>query len=813
MDDDFLAAGKNKRKQEADAANHGSCVPKRGGLSKPKVDEERTWHPVTPKAWAPRLAWLRRLALIALGCGCSCSGDLVLQAPDGLAAPAVLGVIWSQDLSDVRSLGIKNDGVLVDRLEADDRFAPYGLQHDAEALGLDEGPLPLPGDRGRRAPISGRFLLEGNRWIQDDNLSAPRLPPFRPQACWSRGHCAVRSCDGCAEDEDFALCGPCTPQMPTPPVAPSRECPAGWTGEERADGFWFCAPPEPAPELSTPCDAGLFRTFSNPTCRPIAACSDVGWPDAPAGMNAIYVDANAPAGGDGSAALPYRELASAGARVVNTALLLKPGRYPAALRLEDSVVIGSGTCTELVSLNTRHTVAMDGDCQLSQLRLTSDVAASAWIKPQARVVADGIEIASTSTHAVVVAGDMQFTAGAIRVSGARQGDGPHVGVLVNPAARFECEACDLSGGYGVYAPGSEIEIALSDVHYVSQSHLTIATHLAFSEGSNSVVTASQVRVIGSPAAFRVEGAEARLTLSDSEFWLPKFITETFSSPAIVVRGFKPPGEFGTPAYADIRRVSINTKNRGIDVQHAVLERAEDWSIDAEHRPLRVDGLREPVAVLQRMRISSKESDHLAAVGLRNLTFKIEDAWLAYGEKGLEACMFDDGLAPGLGLSPTIVLSKTQIHLQSENCIFARSNVELYDVKFVGLQGKLLGPEFGLNGIVGHRVAFELNDGIVNFDVASGNLGDLSLSRSESQNTPAVCLGPGMININRFAVTGGTGPMVRLLADSQARLTDVDLGQTAGGRTFETAESCNTAIDQQDEPSPQARLERARGQMP
>lgn len=188
--------------------------------------------------------------------------------------------------------------------------ALYRLQYGETlaALGLLPGPLALVPE-GRRLPPPAMVWSappSGRPFSPSDGaaLNVIRVAPIPLEACAGPTRCWTT--DGaeewcrldCAEPEPLPA-----PGLPTPPAPPQLlPCPVGWgefVADERAPALHTCAP------TPLPCGADEVAWPGE------LSCDAEDCPRWPPGAHDLYVDPTATAGGDGSAARPYRDLSEA----------------------------------------------------------------------------------------------------------------------------------------------------------------------------------------------------------------------------------------------------------------------------------------------------------------------------------------------------------------------------------------------------------------------------------------------------------------------------------------------------------------------
>lgn len=230
---------------------------------------------------------------------------------------------------------------------------PTGL----DALGLIEGPLPScrnvtgspmcqPGDplpipdnifasqiAGQEATAFQPVPMASEAIV---DILLPRLPP---EECANRGRCFLdetRSCEMCGEPP--AVLAPQPPSSPASFAPVVFECPAEWTSDGQV-----CVPPEADP-LPAGCGSGYSPVFGSARCEPLGDTCPVGQdrfsPLTP--PDAVYVDAGAAMGGDGTLGAPFRTIQEA--LVVapeGSTISLARGVYTGCTQAVDQALLGA----------------------------------------------------------------------------------------------------------------------------------------------------------------------------------------------------------------------------------------------------------------------------------------------------------------------------------------------------------------------------------------------------------------------------------------------------------------------------------------
>lgn len=232
------------------------------------------------------------------------------------------------------------------------------LPYSPEELQLAPGPLviPPPGRPARSLPPDSTvwFLVEGALERAEDQgpwLTPIRLPPFDGGAC-----AAALGCLG----EVWPYCNlTCTPPSIDPPAPPTM--------------------PEPA-RLSRGGCAGTETAFLDGSCLDANGTCDPTWPAELLGRADVwFADADAGAGGDGSADRPWSTLAIALAQVPAGATIALRGTFDEPVRLTQAVTL-RGLCpgSSAIRANQEAAVTVQGaEVELRALSLSGGTAVSA----------------------------------------------------------------------------------------------------------------------------------------------------------------------------------------------------------------------------------------------------------------------------------------------------------------------------------------------------------------------------------------------------------------------------------------------------
>jgi hypothetical protein len=269
--------------------------------------------PVNPARPVPS-----RLALaLALGTGCLPGVPLELPPlPDGarhvLAYEDAEGVHAAFLPSHARSIAVPAGPAWLGQFPFTPESLGLAAGQDLAALILEASqPLPAPA-----AAWSVEAL--GAPWQPAETSAGPwaqlRVPRIAIEACLERGGCI-------SPDEPWRCNLPCVTAAPAPPEPPRFTCPAGWRAvEDAGSGLRPCLPDLPA---RVACPEGQRQPPFGAACEALHPCpSAPGFPPAPGGSLALYVDPAAPEGGDGSLARPWRDLTVAVAAAPDGATLL-----------------------------------------------------------------------------------------------------------------------------------------------------------------------------------------------------------------------------------------------------------------------------------------------------------------------------------------------------------------------------------------------------------------------------------------------------------------------------------------------------------
>lgn len=239
-------------------------------------------------------------------------------------------------------------------------------------LGLNPGPLELvaPGESGGQLPTpqqvyvadvgrGGSFAGWEVAGALPPTIAAVRFRTTSVERCLIAGGCFPDRGGSSGTPLCVSPC-PSPPRDPMPPVAPNLRrpaAPAGWIRTSSAGLSWD------RPGVEGPCPASEFRTPAAPDCAPIDTCVDTNF--RPAGLRARYVDPNAPAGGDGREAAPYRTLAEAYAAGA-TEIALARGTH--GVRAWPAYPVRLvGVCAGETTLAVASTAQLDHDVELSHL--------------------------------------------------------------------------------------------------------------------------------------------------------------------------------------------------------------------------------------------------------------------------------------------------------------------------------------------------------------------------------------------------------------------------------------------------------------
>lgn len=206
---------------------------------------------------------------------------------------------------------------------------------DLASMGLPGGRLPRPEGEANPRPLptptelyrhvgDGAWTTEA---LLDPELAEVRLPAPDPFACLESGGCAMAGDQVCRRP-----CG--APPAPTPPEPPAAAAPPSIDGlgcggatstitlAHRTLGV--CDPPTVPPV----CGVAEVHPPDLLVCVPVGPACPSRWVAPPPNTAALYVDDDAPAGGDGSLGAPYSTIGAAVAVAgEGTAVLIARGRY------------------------------------------------------------------------------------------------------------------------------------------------------------------------------------------------------------------------------------------------------------------------------------------------------------------------------------------------------------------------------------------------------------------------------------------------------------------------------------------------------
>lgn len=223
--------------------------------------------------------------------------------------------------------------------------------------------------------------------------------------------CTIVACDappGSTADagEPEPDAGATAPAAPTPP---SWECPGGWRAIADAQSGTAACDPWPAAGRREDCPPGEAHFPGSPSCEPVGtACPADGWPaELPPDREILYVDDDAPPGGDGrSRATALRSIASAlaiapadgvvaiatgdydegGLRIGRGQALV--GACPAGTRLTSSEATESDVVVDLVARGaTLRNLSIDAPARLGIGLFTTDALVEGVVVHAARSTA------------------------------------------------------------------------------------------------------------------------------------------------------------------------------------------------------------------------------------------------------------------------------------------------------------------------------------------------------------------------------------------------------------------------------------------
>lgn len=325
-------------------------------------------------------------------------------------------------------------------------FPPRAL--DLEA-GFDLADLPQAGSQPLPEPTTTWAVANlGAEWAEVPATDAPWGDLHVPQI--TAEHCAERG--GCISEDDPWRCNlDCEVDDPAPAALPIFACPAGWAPVEGPpnSGVTPCLPEHRPSAIE--CPDGAMLGPAEATCRPIVPCpTEPGWPPAPPGV-VRYVSPEAAAGGDGSLANPWRDLATAtGQAPDGAAILLADGVYTVAGLVRGRALRLIGRCPQLARVETTEVALRCEDAQvtLTGIRLaTSSADAPAAQLSRCTSALEGVELAAAATAVQVTGGRLDMSTVRSRAA---------VGVNSEGAA-ITVSDWDHRGG-GLLATGGTVEL-------------------------------------------------------------------------------------------------------------------------------------------------------------------------------------------------------------------------------------------------------------------------------------------------------------------------------------------------------------------
>lgn len=383
----------------------------------------------------------------------------------------------------------------------------YVLRYDAplEALGLTEGPmvtteapgegLPLPptSDLRRHAFVDGVLESEVALDVWPPAITEVELPPVDVRACVAGGGC-LRARPG-----DLALvcksdCG--TPAAPTPPRPPAlpqlTPCPSGWS-ERAPEGPHEVVECLPWTQVRT-CGVGLAQRPGSDVCTPVGhECPSSGrWSTRMVpGSTTYYVDLEAAAGGDGSAAQPFSALADVPSTTTGTVVVyLGPGRFTAPSEAWSSPVVLVGACPQRTSF---------GSARFSEGQVTlTDMTLQRLEVFGANLQLDGVVVDTSDSRAVTV------DSGRLRAEDVRFVGGSFAALVVRGDAQADVRRASVEGGDVVSYGQLRIEdSAVRDADFGVRSD------------DGGAADVERVSILDTRVAcLRTESAQSRLTIED-----------------------------------------------------------------------------------------------------------------------------------------------------------------------------------------------------------------------------------------------------------------------------------------------------------
>ncbi|MEQ9504561.1 MAG: hypothetical protein RIT81_47320 [Deltaproteobacteria bacterium] len=291
---------------------------------------------------APR-ASSGRMALVAVGAltalvGCHEQRRVFLPDLSGRASALLVATGLEGDRQAVSALDLSQDtGGLKIAVGSNDRLFLLAYDDPLDALGLSAGPIDQLGDGLERFLPPTELTFEAaapERAFEPvaaaelaDVFANVRLPSL------SRDACAALGCTALVGPQAKAVCrAPCpvdAPEVnpPAPEPAVFATCPEGW---ERRSPVMAGDVEHCAPAARVTCPPGQIQRAGSAVCEDLGDCSQPGPASVPSGRPVVYVDDDAAAGGDGNAASPYQDLATAYAMAPADAVIaVYAGQYAA----------------------------------------------------------------------------------------------------------------------------------------------------------------------------------------------------------------------------------------------------------------------------------------------------------------------------------------------------------------------------------------------------------------------------------------------------------------------------------------------------
>jgi hypothetical protein len=284
-----------------------------------------------------RAALVAAAALTAL---VACHEQRRVFLPDlsGRASALLVATGLEGDRQAVSALDLSGDtGGLKVSIGSNDRLYLFAYDDPLDALGLSAGPIDQLGDGLERFLPPTELTYEAaapERAFEPvasselaDVFANVRLPSL------SRDACAALGCTALVGPQAKAVCrAPCPVEAPqVDPPAPEpvvfATCPEGW---ERRSPVMAGDVEHCAPAARVTCPRGQIQRAGSAGCEDLGDCSQPGPASVPSGRPVVYVDDDAAAGGDGNAASPYQDLATAYAMApTNAVIAVYAGQYAA----------------------------------------------------------------------------------------------------------------------------------------------------------------------------------------------------------------------------------------------------------------------------------------------------------------------------------------------------------------------------------------------------------------------------------------------------------------------------------------------------